>query len=258
MLTTYAKQAAKSVALTFPESANSLWRWYYLRYRYAGERQRDLPTGAAPNRQDVFTKIHDSNEWKNGESVSGFGSTLYNTTRIRDELPRLIREFGVKTLLDAPCGDYNWMAHLRLPDGVEYIGCDIVQEMVDDLNARHGAPGRRFEWLDIVEGPIPQADMWLCRDTIFHLSFADGLKCLRGVAASGVRYFLATSHDFVDANHDIETGRFRFIDLCKPPYSLPRPIRQFDDFLAPNPPRILGVWSAEQLQGWARAQPGSA
>jgi len=89
--------------------------------------------------------------------------------------------------------------------------------------------------------------MWLCRDAIFHLTLGDGLKVLENAAHSGIKFFASTTHDFVAVNRDISTGAFRLVNLRKAPFNLPTPIEEIDDFLAPNVPQKLGLWSEEQL-----------
>jgi hypothetical protein len=59
--------------------------------------------------KEIFTDIYKKNDWKNDESVSGNGSTLDATEGVRRELPRLFAKFHVKSLLDIPCGDCNWI-----------------------------------------------------------------------------------------------------------------------------------------------------
>ena len=59
--------------------------------------------------ESVFSKVYRNNEWWDGEeSKSGPGSGLTQTRRLRQELPLLFKELGVRTLLDAPCGDFYW------------------------------------------------------------------------------------------------------------------------------------------------------
>lgn len=222
-----------------------------MKYKFPNLKRPSVPSEKSKTqRQDVFTNIYNSNRWSDyGEAntPSGMGSTLYNTTIIRKELPRLISKYKAKSLLDAPCGDFNWMEHVKLPRGTHYIGCDIVQDLISDLTERYGGDNREFHVLDIVSGQVPKADLWMCRDALFHLTLDDGMKCLENASKSPIRFFLSTTYDFVETNSDINTGSFRAINLCKPPYSLPKPLYTFDDFLAPHPPRVMGVWSIEQL-----------
>jgi hypothetical protein len=142
------------------------------------------------------------------------------------------------------------MQHVPL-DGKLYIGGDIVQEMVEKLQQRHWSRNREFRLLDIVDDPLPEADLWMCRDVLFHLPEADALKVLRRAGQSNIKYFLSSTFPFVRKNVkgvDTNLGWFRYINLCKPPYNLPRPLRELEDFIVPYPPKVLGLWSREQLQ----------
>jgi hypothetical protein len=81
----------------------------------------------------VFAEHYRKNGWGSDESFSGTGSTVANTTAIRAELPNVIRELEIKSIIDIPCGDFNWMRLLDL--SIPYLGCDIVDEIVAE-NAR--------------------------------------------------------------------------------------------------------------------------
>src|SRR3982750_719346 len=70
--------------------------------------------------KELFTYYYEVNRWQNPETLSGDGSTLANTENVRSELPELLNKFGVRKLLDAPCGDFNWFRHVERP-GVHYI-----------------------------------------------------------------------------------------------------------------------------------------
>ena len=83
----------------------------------------------------------------------GYVTTMRTYT---DALPALVKELGVRSLLDAPCGDFNWMRHVDL-DGVEYTGGDVVPELVARNRELYGAAGRRFVTLDLTRDPLPPA-----------------------------------------------------------------------------------------------------
>lgn len=244
------KHFVKRLVERFPRSANFVWK---IVFPYTGLSSRSIvvrePAGDedSKTRRGVFGELFRSNGWSNLESVSGYGSTIFNTLLIRRDLPSILERFDVTTLLDAPCGDLNWMGRLILPDRVNYTGADIVPELVASLKDAYQTDRRQFVVMDIVEGPIPPTDFWLCRDTLFHLSFADGMAVIRN-ASESVKYFATTTHNFVGANSDTSAGGFRFINLMLPPCSLPPPVLLIDDFLAPMPPQQLGIWTAQQLR----------
>lgn len=213
--------------------------------------------GETADREAVFTEIYQHNLWGEIESRSGAGSTLAFTAALREALPDLLRRHGVSTVLDAPCGDFHWMQAVRLPDGVAYIGADIVAPMVARLAQEHAAPGRRFVHLDLTTGPFPRHDLWLCRDCLFHLSYADIAKVWRAFLASPGQFALLTSHTAQDGrpvvNRDIATGDARPIDLTAAPFHLPAPLEAITDFTPPSHPRIVGLWSRAQLETGAKA-----
>jgi hypothetical protein len=71
--------------------------------------------------RDVFREIYAANLWGNQESRSGDGSSVAGTSDLRSALGQLIRDRGVAVLLDAPCGDFNWMCRTDV-GSTRYIG----------------------------------------------------------------------------------------------------------------------------------------
>jgi hypothetical protein len=59
--------------------------------------------------ENIFTRYYQKNQWHDSESVSGDGSSLRRTLGVRQELPALLRQLGVNSLLDAVCGDFHWL-----------------------------------------------------------------------------------------------------------------------------------------------------
>jgi SAM-dependent methyltransferase len=225
----------------------------YLRFLLEGRarRRRTLELIAAPGIEERFTKIYESNYWGHAESVSGEGSSLAYTRELRAALPGLFDRFGVQRLLDAPCGDFNWMQHVLREHPLEYVGGDLVAPMVAKLQQKYAQAQHRFMHLDITRGPFPAADLWLCRDCLFHLSNADIGRALRVFLASEIAYLLTTTHlnpDGYFINTDIRSGDFRRIDLYAAPFHFPRDVLlAIDDWCAPEPPRQMGLWSRAQV-----------
>ncbi len=44
-----------------------------------------------------------------------------------------------------------------------------------------------------MEGPLPKADLWLCRDVLFHLPNKDVITVLANFANSEIPYLLTTT-----------------------------------------------------------------
>jgi SAM-dependent methyltransferase len=201
--------------------------------------------------QKIFSRIYEKNSWANSESLSGDGSDLVQTGAVRRELARLIEEFGIKSILDAPCGDYNWMQHVEI-DGAEYIGADIVPALIAENGRKYGGARRHFSMLDICRDKLPRVDLIVCRDCLVHLSLQSALAAVRNFALSGSTYLLATTYPtLVRRNKELYiTGSWRPLDLQRPPFSLPEPIRLIneectepDDFKE----KSLGLWDLTRI-----------
>jgi hypothetical protein len=199
----------------------------------------------------VFERHAERNYWGNRESVSGDGSTLDYTHNLRHELAKFLRAFRVVSMFDAPCGDFNWMRAVEFPKGFSYLGGDIAPSLIAMNDAAFANRTRRFIPFDIASMAFPDADLWFCRDCLFHLPTESALSALRGFAQSRIGYVMTTTHLNVTnfANTDIAAGGFRLIDLYKPPYGLPRDvIYRIPDYVFPYPQRELCVWSRAQVQ----------
>ncbi len=198
--------------------------------------------------EELFTHYYDTNEWGNAESVSGPGSTAANTEAIRQALPGLIESRGVRRILDAPCGDFNWFRLVKLPAGVEYIGADIVGPLIDRNQETFGGEAVRFTQLDILSEPLPNADLWLCRDCLFHFSYADVRRALDNLLRSNIPRLLTTTYPDRKRNIDIVTGGFHPLNLRLPPFSFGEPELTIDEAIEGEPDRKLALWRRDQLR----------
>ena len=197
----------------------------------------------------VFGEIYKRNYWGN-ESVSGFGSTLVNTAPMRRELIKMINELGVKSVYDAPCGDFNWMGEVVRMTGLIYRGDDIVPQLIEANSRKYTGSAVSFGVADITSSSFPKADLWICRDCFFHLSYSDICRALENFVRSEIPRMLTTTYvpSDVCANRDIYTGDFRMIDLFDEPFSFPREVTyRIDDTPQGDSPRELCLWTREQI-----------
>jgi SAM-dependent methyltransferase len=203
----------------------------------------------------VFTKHYDRNSWGSLESSSGLGSTLEYTEKLRRELPRLLADFKIRTIFDAPCGDYNWFRLIERK-GIRYIGADVVAALIKKNRALYSAiADTEFIELDITKDALPDADLWLCRDCLFHFSDADISKTLANLQRSHIPYFLTTTYAS-GQNRDIATGGFRFLNLEAAPFHFPKAITYIDDWVDGWRERRLGLWDRRALESVLRRQEG--
>jgi hypothetical protein len=192
------------------------------RYLQVKEQARRLG-GRGRHLEEIFSRVYADNAWGDPESVSGPGSSLGETEAVRAELPELLCRLGVRSLLDAPCGDCHWIEPARL--GLErYIGVDIVPELIDRNRQRLAGPGVELAVADLTRDPLPHADLILCRDCLIHLSFHYIRLALANFERRGATYLLTTTYSGLSANHDILSGQWRPIDLELAPFNLPPPL----------------------------------
>lgn len=175
-----------------------------------------------PDPLSAFRFAHRENFWKGSETPSGAGSGLDQTAGLVAALPGLFRRVGVRRVLDVPCGGFHWMSRVDL-SGIEYIGGDLVPEVVESAAATYPGPNRRFMVLDLTTSRLPAADLLLCRDCLVHLSVADIGRVVRNVRRSGIPYLLTTTFTAERENRGIVTGDWRPLNLQAPPFSFPEP-----------------------------------
>lgn len=187
---------------------------------------------------DVFRGIFVENGWDGTESVSGPGSTMAASANIRAALPGLLSELGVRSFLDAPCGDAFWISTCFPPD-VRYIGADIVPEIVERNRLERSRLGE-FRVLDLVADDLPQVDLILVRDCFIHLPNGWVRKALANIRRAKIRYLLTTTFPELSGNPDIEVGGFRPVNLQAAPFSLPPPERLIVE--SESARKQLGLW----------------
>jgi SAM-dependent methyltransferase len=195
--------------------------------------------------EERFAHIYKTNLWSDSESRSGPGSSLDATETLRTALPPLLRGLNTQRLLDVPCGEFNWMSQVDL-SGIEYIGGDIVESIVDANRRRYESAARKFVKVDLTSGPLPQADTILCRDCLVHFSFDNIVAAFRRMRASGAEYVLTTTFLDWQINKDIVDGDWRPLNLERRPFLLPAPL----NVIVEECPEEGGAYADKALAVW--------
>ncbi len=180
-----------------------------------------------------FNLIYKTNFWSSNESVSGLGSEKKNTINIEKEIVHIINKYQIKSVLDAPCGDFNWIKNVLNKD-LNYTGGDIVKEIIDQNIMKFKEKNLKFIKLDITSENLPEADLMICRDCLIHFSLKNIKLFLENFKNSNINYILLTTYKLKDKNKvitniDIPDGEFREIDLTQPPFSFPKPVYEILD-----------------------------
>jgi len=183
--------------------------------------------------EDKFTKIYNDNYWLDKESRSGTGSSLSSTENIRNHLPKIFDKFKIKKVFDAPCGDFNWIHHVIKQNDVDYLGSDIVEDLINSNKKKFENDRIKFKKLDIRMDKIPKSDLMICRDCLFHFSYEDINLFLKNFLSSDIKYILLTINPTEEENFknkDIITGDFRLTNFFLEPFNFKKNyIYSFED-----------------------------
>ncbi len=178
--------------------------------------------------QEIFRRVYRNNVWSDPELASGQGSGVARTAAFRDQFVELLIELGTRSLLDAGCGDFNWMKEVQLP--IErYFGMDVVPELIAKNQINYKDSGKLFINGDISRDDLPRSDLILCRDCLVHFSYEDALATLRNFKRSQAPYLLTTTFAAFTENADIQTGGWRQLNFERPPFNFPPPEKLIDE-----------------------------
>lgn len=192
--------------------------------------------------KDVFENIYKKNLWQSEESVSGIGSEEKSTKSLVKHLPEIFKKLNVRTILDAPCGDFLWMNKVDYKFN-RYIGIDIVQDLIIKNKNNYSNDINTFLCLNIICDTLPKTDLILCRDCFIHLSFKDIFATIENFKKSNAKYLLTTTYKNLNKNIDIYTGNFRKINLIKAPFLFPIPELEIHE----ENDKYLSLWRISDL-----------
>jgi hypothetical protein len=197
----------------------------------------------------IFEDIYSKNRWADRQSLSGSGSSLMQTAEVRTALPVLVEEFGIRRMLDVPCGDFSWMSQVDLT--IDYTGGDIVGELIKLNQQKYSQHNRRFLKIDILNDALPEADLLLCRDCLVHFSYRHIFQALRNIRSSKCTYVLLTTFTRRENNRDVTTGAWRALNLQAAPFHFPTPIAMIDEKCMEDNgaylDKHLGLWKVSEI-----------
>lgn len=172
-----------------------------------------------------------------GGSWDGPGSALAATEVLTTALPALLRKYGVRSMLDVACGDWNWMRLVDLQGaGIDYIGWDVDPGRIERCRERvltgdhlsYCRPGTSFECVNMLTTEIDvRYDLILARDFLAHLPNQHIEQVLEKFRYSGSTYLLASSYPGAENAWTYDPAQFAWsgymehpVDLETAPYNL--------------------------------------
>lgn len=165
---------------------------------------------------------------------------------LRTELPKLLAKLSVTSLLDAPCGDANWIHQATA--GMRVVGVDIVPALIERLQAcaAAGEIAGAYQLADITCDPLPICDAILCRDCLVHLSYENIARAAENFRKSGATWLITTTFAEWQTNHNCEDGDWRALNFQRPPFDWGAPIELLNERCM----EAGGGWRDKSLGVW--------
>ena len=195
---------------------------------------------------DIFVHYYERGFWANQDGSSGPNSAAHRTPLIRQRLSNLIQELSIQSLLDAGCGDANLIRHMDI-GSLQYTGLDCVPSMITrNQQFFQNTSHMQFNVCDILNDPLPPADLILCRDVVHYLPNPLIKKLIENFIQSGSTYLLITHNLYApdSANTPTDLGIFRPVNLCQQPFNHPEPLRII---LEDEYGKSLALWNLKKL-----------
>jgi hypothetical protein len=201
--------------------------WRFLRWRKHKQ-------NSSRNVKEIFSSIYSKNEWggTRGEFCSGNGSTDERVVSLYVSMVARFAQsegFMEKKFVDLGCGDFR-VGQLLVPLCEDYIGVDVVENLVLRNQAEFGNQSVRFTCLDIIEDNLPAGDVCFIRQVLQHLSNVQIHKIL--LKLNKYKWVFVTEHHPLDLDlripnvektpgADIRLVENSGVYISSPPFSVP-------------------------------------
>ena len=157
------------------------------------------------------------------ETYSGPGSLLSNTDNLIENLPVFIKNYNIKSIIDIPCGDFNYMRKIINQDkNINYLGIDIAENAIKKCK-KYETRNIKFKVDDITLSDITlnDADLIICKDLTLHLCFSDIKKVLKNIERSNCKYFACSRYENgnIVNKEQISGLGARGIEITKEPFN---------------------------------------
>ena len=201
--------------------------------------------------EEIFENIFLKKGWLAEGTLSGLGSTLKATEKIRSFFES--QDISNINFCDIPCGDMHWMKEIYNKFKF-YYGIDIVKPIIANNTLKYANSKAKFIHGDISSFDFTSVNInWIfTRDCLVHMSLQDIIKSLNNICKSKADKVFITHF----ANHrqfnDIQTGQWRPINFCQPPFNFEDPILIINENCKENDgafnDKSMAIWSIEQIR----------
>lgn len=117
---------------------------------------------------DNWFQIYKNGGWKN--QGSGPGSKLENNQKLINWLLNFIKINSIKSIIDLPCGDMQWMPNFLKETSIQYLGIDYIDFIIKENKEKY--PNLTFNTLNILYPIhiIGETDLLFVKDLLQHFT----------------------------------------------------------------------------------------
>jgi hypothetical protein len=134
---------------------------------------------------------------------------------------------------------------------VNYIGGDIVDEIIKQNREKYETNNKRFIVIDLIKDSLPKSDVIFVRDCFVHLSYKKILEAIENIKKSGSKYLLTTTFTEIKKNYDIITGDWRPLNFQIEPFKFPIPenviIENCTEGDGQYKDKSIGIWVIKKI-----------
>lgn len=200
--------------------------------------------------KDYFNNIFEN------KKINSEGSTLKQTINLINSLSYFFKDYSIDTLLDAPCGDFEYMKFIY-NNVKNYIGVDISDKQIERNRKKY--PNINFLVMDIKTDILPKCDCILIRDLFVHLTYEEIIQSIINIKKYDIKYILTTT--FPRTGIDRPANRepiiskevvfWQPLNLQIEPFNFPKPILLINEGCTESGNRFLdkslGLWLVEDI-----------
>jgi predicted O-methyltransferase YrrM/SAM-dependent methyltransferase len=118
-----------------------------------------------------FTSAYETGLWgkdASGRGTSGAGSIVQEALPFIQYIQNFLDTHQIQSIVDVGCGDWVLAREIQWGDS-EYLGIDIVENLIRDNQKIYGSDKVRFLKQDVGITPMPAGDLLICKDVFIHL-----------------------------------------------------------------------------------------
>jgi len=180
--------------------------------------------------EEVFSYYYDNFLWgctEDGGPSSGWGSHLKFAKPYIEFLTQFIHDNQITSVVDLGCGSWEFSQYIDW-DGIDYVGVEVVKQLVDLNNEKFATDNIKFIKGDILTMDLPDGALLVCKDVLQHLQDSDIQLFLSRIKK--YNHCLITNDIAISIEDNIELtkknrnskrrGSNRPLDLTLPPFNV--------------------------------------